>query len=497
MRALKEDWGSRFDRIEQMLLGNIGAGRGFSADSQDVKPSLKVESPPRRSNVDGKETPIHTISRINTTDQLVLDQSPTDSAANDAVATQNNAIYVEHDTAAQKLFRWRSIKALLNQSKELTPSDRTEEYVMHFEMNKGILRCYGRGRQQRDYGSGSQTSGSAASPAPSSGSGFGSDEASSTGSPASPPENLWGTGFMPTAIENKFASDAGGLNPDNTLKLDPKTVNRLLKSYLDNIHILHPFLREGELTRLAEHFKQRYNAPEPNTSKASFAVPVAIDNLRGPKRKHSDGHFYGAPSEPTLAPSPVASKVQLEKSPETAVILLVMALGRISECREPLPGPVPDHSKENSGITAPPYSPVRNQTGSPPAPYAMRQSPSSSSHTTVNTSAPSPSPLAHNRFLNSSPRSSGSEVPPGARNVDVIPGLAYYAQASDILGNLIGYHELVNAQCCLLAGLYTGQLANALDSLTWIQAASRICRFLVKEYVGKGPSNNITLTCDP
>ena len=475
IRALKEDWGGRFDRIEQML-ETIGAGRALSVENQDEKPPLKLESPPRRSTGDTKVGLSNALLRPMIRDQPAVDASPTDSASNDAVATQNNAIYVEHDTAAQKLFRWRSIKLLLRQAKELDFSDRTEDYVMNYEMNKGVLRFYGKGRQMRESGYGSQASASAASPAQSSGSGPGSDEASSTSSPASSPENLWGTGFIPTVAETRAVSDVGGLNADNTLKLDHKTINRLLKSYFDNIHILHPFLKEGELTRHAEHFKHRYNPHDPSSSKASFAVPVAIDNLRGPKRKHSDG-YYGSQSEPSLAPSPTSPKILLERSPETAIILLVMALGRICECREPLPGPVPD--KDTPTFTTRPYSPVRGQTGSPPATYPMRQSPSSSSHTTGNNSAPSP--IGFSRFSNSSPRSSVGELPAGARNVDVIPGLAYYAQASDILGNITGYHELVNAQCCLLAGLYAGQLANTLESLTWIQSASRICRFLVKE----------------
>ena len=460
------------------MLQNIGARRALSMEIQDVKPSLKLESPPRRPTGDAKMATSNNLPRATIRDGQAIDASPTDSSSNDAAATQSNAVYVEHDTAAQKLFRWRSIKALLRQAKDLDFSDRTEDYVMNYEMNKGVLRFYGKGRQMRDSGYVSQASASAASPAPSSGSGPGSDEASSTGSPASSPENLWGTGFIPTIAETRPVSDVGGLNPDNTLKLDPKTINRLLKSYFDNIHILHPFLKEGELTRHAEHFKHRYNPHDPSTSKASFAVPVAIDNLRGPKRKHSDS-YYGAPSEPSLALSPISPKILLDRSPETAIILLVMALGRICECREPLSGPVPDNSKDTPPFTARPYSPIRGHTGSPPVTYAMRQSPSSSSHTTGNTSAPSP--ISFGRFPNSSPRSSIGELPAGARNVDVIPGLAYYAQASDILGNLTGYYELVNAQCCLLAGLYAGQLANSLESLTWIQSASKICYFLVKE----------------
>jgi hypothetical protein len=108
IRALKEDWGGRFDRIEQMLK-TIGAGRSLSVENQEEKPPLKLESPPRRSTGDAKTGPPNALSRPTTRDQPAVDVSPADSASSDTVATQNNAIRVEHDTAAQKLFRRRSL----------------------------------------------------------------------------------------------------------------------------------------------------------------------------------------------------------------------------------------------------------------------------------------------------------------------------------------------------------------------------------------------------
>ena len=495
MRALEENWGGqlsqiggRFDKLEQLLNKVLGGRKGSISQGSDSKPlDLKKESPAPGS----KKSPESMLpSRSGAKDPNPEEMGPSDSfgtiggesSASDPLTSQTNAIYIEHDTAAQKLFRWRSIKALLRQSKELRFSDRTEEYVMDYETNKGVLRIYGKGRQMREIGESPQSSVGAPSPANSSGSGA-NDETSATSSPATSPESLWGTGFIPTATETRQVSDVGGLNPDNTLKLDPKTMSRLLKSYLDNLHILHPFLEERCVTSLFEHFKQRYNPHDLTTSKASYAVPVAIDNLREPKvakRKHSDGPYYSIMGESTLAPSPISPKLVLDRSPNTALILLVMALGRICEYREDLPGPVPDNSRDHSNIATNSFSPMGGRTDSPPPTYPLRHSPSSSSQSTGNTSAPSP--LGIGRFGGlSSPRSSLSELPPGTRNVDVIPGLAYYAQASDILGNLTGFHDLVNAQCCLLAGLYAGQLANTLESLTWIQAASRICRLLVKK----------------
>ena len=495
MKALKEDWGGRFDKLEQMIL-SMGGGRSLMSEKPDTKPpQLKLESPPgpATGQLPGAVDSL-SLEPI-TKDTGVVDTSPsgslTESTGSDPVAERTNEIYIAHNTAAQKLFRWRSIKQLLRQSSRLGFSDRAEGYVMDYEINKGVLRIYGKGRQLRDSGVGSPMSAAAASPASSNVSGTG-DETSTAGSPgSSTSESLWGIGFLPAAPEPRSTSDVGGLGPDNTLRLEAKTISRLLTSYLDNVHILHPFLDQRELTRMVEHFKRRYNPHDTNTSKAGFTVPINpnLGAVRDPhailnrtqKRKHSDGQFYGTLGESSMAPSPMSPKTLLEKSPETALTLLVMALGKICECRSPLPGPVPDNPRESANHTGHPYSPSGGQMDSPPPPYSqqMRHSPSASSHSTASTSAPSP--LSAGRLAGSSPRSSVGELPSSTRNVDVIPGLAYYAQATDILGNLTGFQELIYAQCCLLAGLYAGQLANTLESLTWIQTASRICRLLVSE----------------
>ena len=519
IKALKEHqegWGGRFDKIEAMLEA-ISAGQGLRKQSQDSKqPQLKMESPPNRPAVDLGEAPSSAPSsgatQINTSlpstaipgtaasnaagpPGLAKDQSQGGNAGSPSATinnvgreeasttSQTNAIWIEHDTAAQKLFRWRSIKALLRQSKDLHFSDRTEEYVMDFETNKGILRLYGKGRQTRDIGDGSSSSGSAASPADSSSSGP-SDESSANSSPAASPEYLWGTGLLPATAEPRSTNDTGGLNPDSTLKLDPKTMTRLLKSYLDHMHILHPFLEEQKLTRQVDTFKRRHNPQDSSFSKPSYLVSGPVDLLREnntTKRKHSDGPYYMALEHSNLAQGSTTVSTGIDRSPETALILLVMALGRICEVREDLPGPVSDGLREPLHQPVSTFSPLNRQIDSPPPSFSMRHSSSASSHSTMNTSVLSP--ISRGRYGLSSPRSSVGELPSGTRNVDVIPGLAYYAQASDILGNLTGCQDLVMAQCCLLAGLFTGQLANTLESLTWIQSASRICRLLVRQCV--------------
>ena len=491
MKALKEDWVGRFDKLEQMIQ-EMGGGRSLTIEKSDTKPpQLKLESPtgPATSQLPGGADNLSSepIAR----DTGVVNTSPsnslTESTGSDPIAARTNEIYMAHNTAAQKLFRWRSIKQLLRQSSRLGFSDRAEGYVMDYEFSKGVMRIYGRGRHLRDLGVGSPMNAAAASPTSSNVSVTG-DETSTASSPASSPsDSLWGTDFVPTAAETRPTSDVGGLGPDNTLKLEAKTISRLLASYLDNIHLLHPFLDQRELTRMVEHFKRRHNPHDSNTSKVGFTVPINanLGAVRDPhaiinkaqKRKHSDGQFYSTLSDSNS----MGPKVLLERSPETALILLVMALGKICECRTPLPGPVPDNLRDSTSHTVHAYSPSGGQIDSPPPPYSqpMRHSPSASSHSTVSTSAPSP--LSAGRMAGSSPRSSVAELLPSARNVDVIPGLAYYAQATAILGALTGYQDLIYVQCCLLAGLYNGQLANTLESLTWIQMASRQCCVLVSE----------------
>lgn len=68
------------------------------------------------------------------------------------------------------------------------------------------------------------------------------------------------------------------------------------------------------------------------------------------------------------------------------------------------------------------------------------------------------------------------------RNLDVIPGIAYYAKAAEILGDQGDGNDLVHAQMFLLAGLYKGQLARVKESMSWITMAGRAILILLDRY---------------
>ena len=494
IKSLREEFISKLDKIEKLLLSKpVDAENATSmSEEQDTKPPSAVcPGSPNQPAISGQKPVTSAISLgPGTRDQKMIDASPSESFNTNSTESSSidflpsvakqNAIHTEHNTAAQKLFRWPAIKALLQKCQRLHFTDSSENYVFNMELSKGPLHLYGRA-QGPDPGNGSHLMG-AASPGASSTSAP-SEEASDASSPMSIPELLWGHGFHPYVGDSKSEYNAGGLNADNTLKLDAKTVTLLYTSYLSHIQILHPILDETVLLKNIESFKRRYGGfYDPGSSKAGFAVPTAnanIDALRDAyggfhkplKRKHSDGQYW---PDAGFAQTALSPKPMLERSPTTAIVLLVMALGKICECRDALPAPVTGQPKDASYHTRRSYSPAGFPTDSPPS-FPVRHSPSSSSYSTAH----SPVGLARQNHL--SPRSSEAGSALHRRNLDVIPGLAYYAQATDILGNMTGSHDITYVQCCILAGLYAGQLANAVESLVWIQSAARGCCILARE----------------
>ena len=399
------------------------------------------------------------------------------------------AISIEHATAAHRLLHWPSIHEIVHKSRVIRQISLGPDYVMTMEQEKGVLRLYGWGAG-REPTTDSHGSPPGANPqggnSPSSSASNRSDEAVTP-----PSDGIWGTGSAPaTNGEKQAGSNPGGLTSENLLDINPRTMRRLLNSYLENFHILHPFLERSRLTRMFERFSLRYNRADQALTKTLFAGPVsnlALDALkdgsggapRTAKRKYSSGH-YSASGESNALLSQNSSEIRLEHNMSTAIVLLVMALGRIAEWKDPLPGPVsvPGDHPDGSTSSRTLYSPTRMQISSRSPPVGTEQSPNSSTYAGTNPSIPSL--LSGPRTQTSSPQLASDDIS-GPRNVDVIPGLAYYAKATDILGNLFGLNDLTQVQAHLLAGLFAGQLARTFESWSWIHSACIACRFIVRE----------------
>lgn len=479
----------QMDRVDRLILSHISeiASRILAlAPAAGAGP--RPESPPRRrpSEREGADFPLAAPSSghdpavgespngsvgLNGTDAGDVDKRVGPEPA--PVAGQDEP--VEHTTAAHRLLRWPSIRAAFAKSSTRGLSD---DYVMKLEEGKGVLRVYGRG-EGRDAGDGGHPSptGSIASPH--------SDEGSEVRSPL-PSDKLWGSGFA----DAPAVRDVGGLGRDGKLEVDGHTLEKLLKLYLENIHILHPFLDKNTLTKMVKKFAADYNPGThpawPRLEGAKPSASTAFEGRREPaihppksaKRKHSDTQYQGVGLEPVSPPAPSAAPPPFQRAVSNAIVLFVMALGKICEWRAPLPGPVSDDGKENSTARPPAFWPFVSCSDSA-SPLSVRQSPASSTHTTSNTSTmstPSAIPLR-----DPTARHSAEDPSAGLRNVDVIPGLAYYAAATDIMGNCHGGNDLSHVQANLLAALYAGQLARAFESWTWIHSASRACRYLLRE----------------
>ncbi|KXT04056.1 hypothetical protein AC578_4909 [Pseudocercospora eumusae] len=370
----------------------------------------------------------------------------------------------DHRTAPHKLLLlWPSVRPLLRTA----GVEHNDGYVMEAE-DRGVLRLWTRG-EGIDENDGTQPGGPA-SPAR-------SDESGEAGNAPTPQaDGIWGSGFPSTPGSDRRSEPlgAGGLKANGEVDLDANTVNMLYDSYMRNLHIMHPFLDKKRLRKMFDNFIRRYSTGRP---RAAFAVGNDYSD-RPLKRQRSNGstaNITGTGSEGEVR------REQTERSPGNAIIYLVLALGKICMHKGPLPPPVPDSKLQSNSYVA---HEIRGMTAHSPAPVNIKPPPMSPKSTP--TTQPTPPSEANLRMHDARSRRSSVDgspsATPGPRNLDVVPGIAYYAKAAEILGDQGDGNGLVHAQMFLLAGLYKGQLARVKESMSWITMAGRACCILLDRY---------------
>lgn len=375
---------------------------------------------------------------------------------------------LQHTTAAHKLLDWPVIRKLI-------PKGLSVDFVMEKEVGRGLIRLcgWGEGEDKHDGGAGPSSPASSAS----------ASNDDQTGSPAptsasSPPEGFWGMGFgVPNSDGSRPATDhPGGLNPHRELDFDSRKVFDLVDQYLKHLHILHPFLDQKVLKTMTKSFTDKYS-PKREQKERTFNAPFASgDNLLNKSKKRKQSFDESIPSTNQNPPSP-RIQVAVERSVGNAIVLLVMALGKICSWTKPLPGPI-------SSAPSPFPSGAHVDAFSPQMLNPYTQSPITTNPSGNNGYASPPAgSLSSPSGLSSRTTTSDRHETKELRNVDVIPGLAYYTMASDILGELQGGSDVSHVQACLLAGLYAGQLVHPIVSHAWISQAGRACQILIKSYV--------------
>lgn len=382
------------------------------------------------------------------------------------------AIPINHTTLAGLLLEWPSIRELTKHHLEQEGIRYISEYPISQEQNRGVLIVYGRGedshpsrhiREPADHGNLDMA-----------------DDSSDMASPS--PAADWGQlgGLSPPdQVEYKGGVLAFDGNPD----FSETKVWSYVESFKDNILNMHPIIQPKLLDYWVRHFLDTLPAAhprsaKPQTSKPAFAVGGGSQTpeTTGSKRKRSPGPDGSEP--PTPAP-PRAGRP--DRSIHSALVLTVLALGKICLYRDNVPDVV--HSTE----PLPHGSPAIRNGAVPPSPN-QGSPPGFSSHSH---SSGLPSPKEQDRNIHS--RRSSIHGVSGFRsgfslkkNYEVIPGLEYFAYATDILGNHTGaYNNMKNVYANIFAGLYHGQLGRPMESFAFIHKASHKLQVIMRPSLDK------------
>ncbi|KAI5204651.1 hypothetical protein AUEXF2481DRAFT_25614 [Aureobasidium subglaciale EXF-2481] len=383
-----------------------------------------------------------TLTRVDTPNGSSQNGSSTVAVAlNDSVelagVQQQSWELGEHTTAAHKLLlRWPSIQPFVRTSK----CNIQENYVMKGE-DRGLLRLYGAGERDRD----DKAAIGAASPA---GSASGEDLIAST------PEN-----------DSRRSEPFTPGSPAMAMDID--TIDNLFISYKKNIHRLHPFVDVESFGRYLKEFQQKHCA-EVKYAHSPLFVSNGSGEREAKRRKRNDNYAVGLlPGDYPSSSASLPPKRAPDRTITNAIVYLVLALGKICEAGDPLPGPVQELGPvgKANALQGTMASPVVKPSASSPRQYLSNVANSSAGVTRAQSCDGTGNQISDRRQ---------------AQNIEKIAGFVYYREAASILGDFTDSNELAAAQARLLAGLYKGQLARVQESWSWINTAARTCLYRMK-----------------
>ncbi|TVY47926.1 hypothetical protein LOCC1_G001631 [Lachnellula occidentalis] len=370
-------------------------------------------------------------------DPLLQDQEEDEEESGDPGPPKPPSIPVNHTTGAARLLLEPAIAAMCKEVINQTRMIKNEKYPIIVEEKRGLLRLYGRGEGTDappgydkdpliDHGSDSVSG----------------DSNSEVSSPPGPEWGQVGSGWTPPPnLPSDFVR--GDIGSDGMPNFSRLRVKDLVQIYKDNINNMHPLLIPRTLDALVETFlrsiPENSPRPKPVTSLTASHTPVHghtnagfVRNPESPgtKRKRSPGLAdYSNPPETSrdweLKPG------HPFRSISTAIVLCVLALGSICQSKGKIPDCVPDRDPDGTWNGSPT---IRH--GHPSSP--LQSSPSMSTPMGI------PSPQDTERGQTRSRRTSiegaftTKGYPTKAKNLDRIPGLAYFALATDIIGNQLG-----------------------------------------------------------
>ncbi|ODA80281.1 hypothetical protein RJ55_03239 [Drechmeria coniospora] len=375
------------------------------------------------------------------------------------------AIPINHTTLAGLLLNWVPIQALTRKHVERAGIRHVGEFPISQEQNRGQLIVYGRGEASHPSRQIMEI--------PDRGPLDTVDDLSDFASPS--PAADWGhLGGLSPAETVDYRG--GVLGHDGNPDFTESRVWQYVKSFKDNILNMHPIIQPQVLDDWVHHFLDTLPKVQPKslkhpTSKPTFAVGGGGHDTVGSKRKRSPGlDGQDAPSTPAAVR---AGKP--ERSIHNALILTVLALGKVCLHRDNVPDAV------HHGDPLPHGSPM-SRNGIPP--LIQRSPPSHPSSQSQSSGLPSPNDPERGPQSRRSSTYGTGPVRTGyslKKNYEVIPGLEYFAFATDILGNHLGsYTNMKNVYANIFAGLYQGQLARPVESFAFIHQAGHKLQVIMR-----------------
>jgi len=362
---------------------------------------------------------------------------------------QPPAIPVDHTTGAVRLLNAPGIKELVEDLIGHNKRVRTHKYPMLDEERRGTLRLFGCGEGAESTFGYDNVQESILDE-------ISNEAASETSSPAPCNEDDYGQvgGLTPPPMSSGVELIRGVINSNGLPPLHRETIDRLVDSYKANIHILHPLFLPGQLNMLVEQFLR--DIPETQVrSKVVASFVNARDTPRGKRKYPSDSPSHAEPPELPQPRSHFDDRKpgHPSRNMTSAIVLLVLALGEICLHKDK----IPDITRVQVDRVS---SPIIRSNGIPISP--VQQSPLGV--------VPTPPDVTGSRRASIDINYPGRDrVKP--RNIDIIPGLAYFAIATDILGNQLGGNKLQHVHANILAGLYHGQLGRIIESHAYIHQA--------------------------
>ncbi|EGZ74518.1 hypothetical protein NEUTE2DRAFT_155194 [Neurospora tetrasperma FGSC 2509] len=427
--------------------------RPASADSAVIEDGYNSSSPGGSENAARTQAPIDTQEARNIT--KIMDEER-EQEPGPFVRPGAPAIPLNHTTLAALLLKWKSIKRLAQRFLDAENIKFVEEYPIRQEERRGLLRLWGRGEgldssrmdRESNHNLGMMEV---------------IDDYSETGAPS--PADCWG-GISGSPGPMDHRSTMVGVQ---TLDFSEETVWKYVQSYLDNIQNMHPLIIPRELHAMVRLFldgiQQSTKKPKGSAGIAKFvgAPPLSVQGETGAKRKRSP--VPDGADSPTMLPR--SGKPTFQRSINNALVLLVLALGKICLIKDrKLPDVVP--------VSEPSHGSPMVRNGYPASP--IHGSPPSYSSQSHSAGLPSPKDSADRSGPSRRQSFQGGGAPAmrvGSlkRNMDVIPGLDYFAYATDILGGQLAGTSLRHIHAYILAGLYHGQLGRVMESYAYIKEA--------------------------